>query len=336
VLAGCVNPAVLFDEIRQMGYPGGRSTLTNFVPPLRPTVRPDPGQRYETPLGRQAQCDWAQCGSLEYPDGTVRPRGIFIVTLSYSRGLYIEFVPNTRQDTLFTCREHAFEVFGGGPTEILSDNMTPMVLAPPLDGPVQGHPRFAAFAEFPGVTPKAARPYRGQPKGKGERPVRYVRDNFGPRVPRIASLADRNHQGATGVRTVAAVRIHGTTHERPIDRRAADVAACTAWTGSRRFWDGEEMGRRVHHAGYVRWDGHSGAVGYDWRGQEVIVQRHPAGGIVIRGGIGCFENIRPPRILMPSSGHRGRSPRYPGPGRVRPRVLAAFTAWSPPTWNHAP
>ncbi|NMP22049.1 IS21 family transposase [Sulfobacillus harzensis] len=284
VRAGCVNTAMLLDEIRLRGYTGGRSTLKNFVHPLRPTGVPEPVQRYETPPGRQAQCDWAHFGRLEYPDGTVRPLWIFILTLSYSRCLYIEFVHDTRQDTLFTCLEHAFATFGGVPTEILSDNMTPMVVAHPVDGPVLWHPRFAAFAAFHGFTPKAARPYRGQTKGKVERPVRYVRDNFWPRVQRIEGLDDLNHQVVTWVRTVADVRVHGTIHERPTDRRAADVAGCTPWSGAHRFWYGEELVRRVHTDGYVRWAGHAWAVGYDWIGQQVVVQRRPGGGVVIRVG----------------------------------------------------
>jgi hypothetical protein len=89
---------------------------------------------------------------------------------------------------------------------------------------------------------------------------------------------------ATWINTVADVRIHGTTHERPIDRRAADVAACTQWPASRRFWYGEEIVRRVYRDGYIRWDGHCWAVGYDWMGQEVVLQRRVQGGIVIRVG----------------------------------------------------
>ncbi len=159
VQAGCVNTAVLLDEIRQMGYPGGRSTLKNFVHPLRPTVAPEPGQRYETPPGRQAQCDWAHFGRLEYPDGTVRPLWIFILTLSYSRCLYIEFVHDTRQDTLFACLEYGFAAFGGVPREILSDNMTPMVLAPiRWTARSSGIPAMPRSRRFMGSRPKRPAP----------------------------------------------------------------------------------------------------------------------------------------------------------------------------------
>lgn len=87
VQEGCLNTAVLFDEIREQGYPGGRSILKDFVHPLRPLRIPEPVRRYETPPGRQAQCDWATLGTLRYPDGTERPLWVFILTLSYSRGV---------------------------------------------------------------------------------------------------------------------------------------------------------------------------------------------------------------------------------------------------------
>ena len=37
---------------------------------------------------------------------------------------------------------------------------------------------FLRFAHHWGFTPRACRPYRAQTKGKVERPVRYLRDNF--------------------------------------------------------------------------------------------------------------------------------------------------------------
>lgn len=284
VRAGCVNTAVLWDELRARGYTGGRTILKDFVRPLRPTQAPEPVPRYETPPGRQAQCDWAKFGTLAYPDGTVRPLWVFVITLSYSRCLYLEFVHDTRQDTLFICLEHAFAAFGGVPAQVLSDNMTPMVLAHPRAGAVQWHPRYAAFAAFHGFEPKAAPPYRGQTKGKVERPIRYLRANFWPRVHRIEGLDDLNRQAAHWVHTVADVRVHGTTYERPCDRRAADVAACTPWPPDRCFGYGEETVRRVHADGYVRWAGHCWAVGFDWIGQEVTLQRRATGGVVIRQG----------------------------------------------------
>jgi transposase len=54
VRARCLNTAVLFDEIRARGDVGGRSTVNNFVQPLRPTHAPEPVQRSETPRAASA------------------------------------------------------------------------------------------------------------------------------------------------------------------------------------------------------------------------------------------------------------------------------------------
>ncbi|MCY0898542.1 MAG: DDE-type integrase/transposase/recombinase [Firmicutes bacterium] len=231
-----------------------------------------------------------------------------ILTWSYSRCLYIEFVHDGRQDTLFACLEHAFAYFGAVPAEILSDNMTPMVLAHPPEGPVQWHPRFFDFARFHGFEPKAARPYRGQTKGKVERPIRYLRENFWPRVHRIEGLDDLNRQVMHWVTTVADVRIHQTTHERPVDRRAADVAAGTAWVDTRRFWYGEEIVRPVYADGYIRWAGHLWAVGYDWIGKDVVLQRRVEGGVRIAHGNQVLHEYPEPTLPHAVMGDPGPIP----------------------------
>lgn len=61
-------------------------------------------------------------------------------------------------------------------------------------------------------------PQQGQ--GGTSRPLRT--GNFWPRIQRIEGLAEWNRQVVTWVQTVADVRIHGTTRERPADRPAAD------------------------------------------------------------------------------------------------------------------
>ncbi len=52
------NAAVLFDEIRERGYTGGRSILWEFLHPLRSLLEDRATVRFETPPGKQAQVDW--------------------------------------------------------------------------------------------------------------------------------------------------------------------------------------------------------------------------------------------------------------------------------------
>ena len=77
---------------------------------------------------------------------------------------------------------------------------------------------FLRFAHHWGFTPRACRPYRAQTKGKVERPVRYLREQFRlrPHVPAMMRISISS--GSTGSTRVANVRVHATTRERPRDR----------------------------------------------------------------------------------------------------------------------
>lgn len=76
---------------------------------------------------------------------------------------------------------------------------------------------FLRFAHHWSFTPRACRPYRAQTKGKVERPVRYLRDNFAYGRT-FANDADLDQQRRHWLDTIANVRVHATTRERPRDR----------------------------------------------------------------------------------------------------------------------
>ena len=66
------------------------------------------------------------------------------------------------------------------PTELLFDQMRGVILDDQraAGGKLLANPEFLRFAHHWGVRIRACRPYRARTKGKVERPVRYVRDNF--------------------------------------------------------------------------------------------------------------------------------------------------------------
>ena len=82
---------------------------------------------------------------------------------------------------------------------------------------------FKAFADVWGFEPRLCRPCRAQTKGKVESGVKYVKRNFLVGRPFRDDL-DLNEPLAEWMATVADVRVHGTTHERPIDRFARESA----------------------------------------------------------------------------------------------------------------
>jgi transposase len=136
----------------------------------------------------------------------------FVMVLSFSRALYVEFVQQQDLSTLLRCHLHAFEAFGGVPQRILYDNMKTVVLERSAER-VVFHPRLLDFALLAGFTPKACRPYRAQSKGRVERAIRYVRDSFWP--VDFTDLHDLNRQASAWLAGVANVREHATLQAPP-------------------------------------------------------------------------------------------------------------------------
>jgi hypothetical protein len=121
--------------------------------------------------------------------------------------------------TLIDGLEDAFRYFGGGPQELLFDQMKAVITR---DLRLQGgalvrNLEFLRVAHHWSFTPRACRPYRAQTKGKVERPVRYLRDNF-VYGRSFANDADLDQQRRQWLDDIANVRVHATTRERPRDR----------------------------------------------------------------------------------------------------------------------
>ena len=115
---GVENCAVLVREIREQGYTGSATLVRAFVQPRRRRRVPSATRRFETAPGEQAQVDW---GHVTYttPTGQVAHLWVFVMVLSWSRALYVEFAPRADVATFIRCHLHAFEAFGGVPQRCL-------------------------------------------------------------------------------------------------------------------------------------------------------------------------------------------------------------------------
>ena len=96
------------------------------------------------------------------------------------------------------------------------------------------NPTFKAFAQHWGFTPRFCRPYRAQTKGKVESGVKYVKRNFAPGRT-FRDLEDFNEQLAAWQAEISDVRIHGTTHQQPIERFAEEAQALVPTAGHASF-----------------------------------------------------------------------------------------------------
>ena len=127
---------------------------------------------------------------------------------------YIEFVTDMSTDTLLRCHNNAFRYFKGYPNEILYDNMKQVVIKRLLKQDESTlNSQFEDFAGFYGFKPVLCRPYRGQTKGKIERTVSYVRDNFMTGI-KFSSLRDLNSQAHRWSNKVNS-KVHSTTNKIP-------------------------------------------------------------------------------------------------------------------------
>ena len=179
--------------------------------------------RFETPPGRQAQADWAYCGRFADVDGKPIAVYAFVMVLGYSRQLFVRFTTSMRLGELIECHQEAFAYFGGWPQTILYDNMKQVKLSA-----FQWNERFLDFARHYGFTPKTHRAYRPRTKGKVERAVDYVKDNF-LTGRTFHGLDELNAQARHWLATTANVRIHGTTQQRPVDLFAEEQPTLAAY-----------------------------------------------------------------------------------------------------------
>lgn len=207
---GVWNGVVLFEELKARGYAGSYTTVKTYLHPLRQQAKVVATRRFETPPARQAQVDWVALGDIEDAQGVHRLYG-FVLTLGYSRAMYLEVTTQTALGNFLDLHERAFAFLGGVPEEILYDN-DGMIVVPQAwkDGEATVQPDLLTFAQHHAYRVRLCRPYRPQTKGKIERSIGYVRQNFlcGRQA---TSVEDLNAQALTWLRTVANVRVHGTT-----------------------------------------------------------------------------------------------------------------------------
>jgi transposase len=202
----------LHEEIKAAGYSGSYTQVKEYVRQVRPVVV-DPVIRFETPPGHQAQVDFAH---FRLPWGR---RWALLVVLCFSRLLWLRFFRRQDMETLFGGLEQAFTFFGGLPYELLFDQMKSVIVADERlnGGRLVENAEFVRFANHWQFHARACRPYRARTKGKVERPIRYVRENFFYGRT-FLNDDDLNAQALQWMEQVANVRVHGTTEERPIQR----------------------------------------------------------------------------------------------------------------------
>ncbi|MBC7348098.1 MAG: IS21 family transposase, partial [Clostridia bacterium] len=264
---GIDNCEVLLRKLREQGYTGGKSILKDYVRSLRPPKEAPAVMRYETPPGELAQVDF---GVLKYQDAAEAVKHVycFVMTLCYSRDMYVEFVPRADLETFIQCHIRALEHFGGVPRRCLYDNAKIVRVGTDGAGRPIWHPVLLDLAKVLGFLPAVCRPYRAQTKGKVESGIKYVKRNFWP-GREFVDLDDLNRQALAWCWEVGQRR-HGTTGRRPCDLRREEKllplpepSRLAVFLVSR---------RRVQRDGFVAYEGVRYGVPANLAGREVEIR----------------------------------------------------------------
>ncbi len=131
--------------------------------------------RFESDPGQQAQLDWKECMEFVLITGEVIIINIFVLILSYSRFRIYRLSISKTQDILFNFLDDSFEVIGGVPHELLTDNMkTVMDEARTEYSAGKVNERFQQFADDYGFKVRPCIAARPQTKAKVESPMRIL------------------------------------------------------------------------------------------------------------------------------------------------------------------
>lgn len=212
-----VEIAAIWHRLQERGYTGSYAAVYRFVRKLEP-LTPEVTVRVERKPAEEAQVDFGYAGRMMDPaTGQVRRSWAFVMTLSWSRHQYVEFVFDQKIESWLHCHRNAFNYFGGVPQRLVIDNLKAGVIKADWDNPLIQQ-TYRECAEHYGFLIAPCRPYTPQHKGKVEQGgVHYVKRNFlGGRD--VTTITQANQDVLTWCETTAGQRIHGTTKEQPLGR----------------------------------------------------------------------------------------------------------------------
>lgn len=208
----------IYIRLQRRDYPGSYGSVRRFVNRIKEDKKmPAVTVRVERPPADEAQVDFGYAGKLfDEENGSERRAWAFVMTLSWSRHQYVEFVTDQRLETWLRCHRRAFQFFGGVPRRLVVDNLKAAIIKACFEEP-QAQLAYRECAEHYGFLIAPCRPYTPQHKGKVERAVGYVKDNFLATFEG-ETLQAANRQVRQWCLETAGLRIHGTTKQQPLQR----------------------------------------------------------------------------------------------------------------------
>lgn len=277
--AGIRNATVCFDRLKSTGYTGGLSTVKRYIrrnkhllPARRqlPPPQENRGRRYTTEPGDAYQMDWGFTKIVD-PSGAEYTVACFAMICHHCGHRYIEFFPNAKQENLFIGMLHAFR-YMGVPKRILTDNMKSVVVKRDAAGQPIWQKDYEAFMRDVGFQTTLCKPYHPYTKGKVERLVRFVKENFlAGRV--FYDISDLNRAAMDWCEEQNAI-FQKSTDGVPRDIHFSDcVNGVLPLQGNPALMLYLCPERRISFDGFVNYEGRRFGVPYNYTGATVRVLR---------------------------------------------------------------
>lgn len=193
-----LSAARLYEMVCERGYTGSPHHFRHRVARYRPHREAEAYLRLRTLPGEQAQIDWAHFGKLTVGRAE-RPLMAFVMVLSYSRHMFLRFYLSAAMANFLRGHVDAFEFFAAVPRIALYDNLKSAVIERRAEA-IHFNPTLLELAAHYRFAPRPVAPYRGNQKGRVERSIRYIRDNFfaARQWSDLDDLNEQAHQWSVG------------------------------------------------------------------------------------------------------------------------------------------
>ena len=166
----------LYQIVKGRGYPGGPDHFRAIVARHRPRPAAEAYLRLRTLPAEQAQVDWGHFGKLTI-GRALRPLMAFVMVLSYSRMIFLQFFFGSHMANFLRGHVAAFDFLGGVGRVLLYDNLRSAVLERRGQA-VRFHPTLLELAKHYRFEPRPVAQARGNEKGRVERAIGFARTNF--------------------------------------------------------------------------------------------------------------------------------------------------------------
>lgn len=269
-----IHSPKLLREIKEK-YPditAGERALRNYLMPLKEELKSVKIRYYEPVLdmvpGHQIQVDggefWAQRDL-----GEDKFKIYFIAfVFSYSRYAYVSFQTQPyNTDAFIKAHIEAFRYFGGVAKEYVYDQ-TKLVVIQEKYREVLFNEKFHKFALQSEFLPFVCEGYDPESKGKVERFIRYIKEDFLYGTT-FLDIEDVRKGGIEWLNKVANIRIHSVTHRQPVEMFQDELP----FLSKRNYVKIESNKRIVDKTGLLSFEGNKYSIPYQYQRCEVIVEK---------------------------------------------------------------